>query len=269
MNKALRKAVIAGNWKMNKTARRGHRADFRDQSPGEGRRLRRHHLHPFYRPAGRPGGRCRHQHRRRRAELPLGEDPAPTPAKSRADMLAELGVEYVIIGHSERRQYFAETDDTVNKRAGAALAAGLTVILCVGETLEQREQGVTSELVALQTKIALGDVSAEELKNVIIAYEPVWAIGTGQTATAEQADEVCHTIREVVASLYGKAAADGIHHPVRRLHERRQRRRAAGPARCGRRPDRRRLPQGRRLRRHRQAATEVSGARAGADAARL
>ena len=127
-----------------------------------------------------------------------------------ADMLVSMGVKIVIIGHSERRQYFGETDVTVQKRVRAALDAGMTVILCVGETLEQREQGITSELVAMQTKIALGGVSAEELKRVIIAYEPVWAIGTGKTATAEQANEVCHTIREVICELYGKASADGI-----------------------------------------------------------
>ena len=127
-----------------------------------------------------------------------------------ADMLVSMGVKIVIIGHSERRQYFGETDVTVQKRVRAALDAGLTVILCVGETLEQREQGITSEQVAMQTKIALGGVSAEELKRVIIAYEPVWAIGTGKTATAEQANEVCHTIREVICELYGKASADGI-----------------------------------------------------------
>ena len=121
-----------------------------------------------------------------------------------------MGVKIVIIGHSERRQYFGETDVTVQKRVRAALDAGLTVILCVGETLEQREQGITSELVAMQTKIALGGVSEEELKRVIIAYEPVWAIGTGKTATAQQANEVCHTIRECIASVYSQAAADGI-----------------------------------------------------------
>ena len=121
-----------------------------------------------------------------------------------------MGVNIVIIGHSERRQYFGETDVTVQKRVRAALDAGLTVILCVGETLEQREQGITSELVAMQTKIALGGVTAEELKRIIIAYEPVWAIGTGKTATAEQANEVCHTIREVIAGLYGKDAADAF-----------------------------------------------------------
>lgn len=127
-----------------------------------------------------------------------------------APMLAEMGVEYVIIGHSERRQYFGETDVTVNQRVRAALNAGLKVILCVGELLEQREQGITEEIVSMQTKIDLADVSAEELKNVIIAYEPVWAIGTGKTATSDQADEVNGYIRSVVAKLYGEAAAESL-----------------------------------------------------------
>ncbi len=127
-----------------------------------------------------------------------------------ADMLRAIGVEYVIVGHSERRQYFAETDETVNLRAKAALGAGLKVIICVGEMLRDREQGITAELVALQTKIALLGVGEEQLKNVIIAYEPVWAIGTGKTATAEQADEVCGIIRATVASLYGEAAAEAL-----------------------------------------------------------
>ena len=127
-----------------------------------------------------------------------------------APMLKEMGVGYVIIGHSERRQYFGETDVTVNQRTRAALDNGLTVILCVGEYLEQREQGVTGEVVALQTKIALGGVSAEELKSVIIAYEPVWAIGTGKTATAEQANEVCALIRNVLADLYDVEAAANV-----------------------------------------------------------
>ena len=127
-----------------------------------------------------------------------------------ADMLAEMGVEYVVIGHSERRQYFGETDVTVNKRVRAALDAGLKVILCVGELLEQREQGITEEICGMQTKVALGGVSAEELSRIIIAYEPVWAIGTGKTATADQADEVNGYIRSVVSGLYGKAAGDAL-----------------------------------------------------------
>ncbi len=125
-------------------------------------------------------------------------------------MLKEMGVEYVVLGHSERRTYFGETDVTVNKRTLAALKAGLKPIVCVGEYLEQREQGITAELVAMQTKIALQGVTEQDLKNVIIAYEPVWAIGTGKTATAEQANEVCAVIRATVAQLYGKAAADGM-----------------------------------------------------------
>ena len=127
-----------------------------------------------------------------------------------ADMLVACGVKYVIIGHSERRQYFGETDETVNKRVHAALDAGLKVILCVGELLAEREQGVTAETVARQTKIALLGVTAEQLANIIIAYEPVWAIGTGKTATADQADEVCLLIRNVVKELYGEAEAKAL-----------------------------------------------------------
>lgn len=127
-----------------------------------------------------------------------------------AEMLVESGVKYVIVGHSERRQYFGETDVTVNLRAKAAIQAGLTAIICVGETLEMREQGITAEVVAMQTKIALMGIDAEQLKKVIIAYEPVWAIGTGKVATVEQANEVCAIIRDVVAGLYSQADADEL-----------------------------------------------------------
>ncbi len=127
-----------------------------------------------------------------------------------AEMLKAMEVGYVILGHSERRTYFGDTDVTVQKRMRAALDAGLTVILCVGEYLEQREQGITGEIVAMQTKVALGDISEEELARVIIAYEPVWAIGTGRTATAEQANEVCAQIRDVIAGLYNADAAKAV-----------------------------------------------------------
>lgn len=127
-----------------------------------------------------------------------------------ASMLKECGVEYVVIGHSERRQYFGETDETVNMRVTAALAGGLKVILCVGELLDQREKGITSEIVSMQTKIALLGITKEQLSNVIIAYEPVWAIGTGKTATAEQADEVCGIIRNVISDCYDVEAAEAI-----------------------------------------------------------
>ena len=127
-----------------------------------------------------------------------------------AEMLTEIGCEYVVIGHSERRQYFGETDTTVNLRTKAALAAGLKVILCLGEVKEERLAGITDEVVSMQTKLDLAGISKEELKNVIIAYEPVWAIGTGLTATPEQADETCGVIRSVIAKLYGEDAAEEI-----------------------------------------------------------
>lgn len=127
-----------------------------------------------------------------------------------AEMLTACGVEYVVIGHSERRQYFGETDQTVNLRTLAALKGGLKPIVCVGETLEQRELGYTETLLKYQTKMALTNVTAEQLKNVIIAYEPVWAIGTGVTATDEQADEGNGFVRAAVAEMFGEAAAEEI-----------------------------------------------------------
>ncbi|MBQ7089921.1 MAG: triose-phosphate isomerase [Clostridia bacterium] len=127
-----------------------------------------------------------------------------------AEMLTACGVEYVVIGHSERRQYFGETDQTVNLRTLAALKAGLKAIVCVGETLEQRELGYTETLLKYQTKMALTNVTAEQLKNVIIAYEPVWAIGTGVTATDDQADEGNGFVRAAVAEMFGAEAAEEI-----------------------------------------------------------
>ena len=127
-----------------------------------------------------------------------------------AKMLTALGVGTVMIGHSERRQYFGETDQSVNLRVTAALAAGLQVILCVGETKEQRESGITPELVRLQTKLALTGVTAEQLNSLSIAYEPVWAIGTGLTATGEQANEVCALIRNCIAELYTQESAEKL-----------------------------------------------------------
>ena len=125
-------------------------------------------------------------------------------------MLEEMGVKYVIIGHSERRQYFAETDVTVNKKVLKAFEHNLIPIVCVGESLEQREQGITFELVAMQTKIALLGLTQEQVKKTIIAYEPIWAIGTGKTATNEQAQEVCAKIRETVCEVFGKDAAESV-----------------------------------------------------------
>lgn len=130
------------------------------------------------------------------------EDKGAFTGEVSADMLCDLGVEYVIIGHSERRQYFAETDETVNKKTIKALEKGLIPIVCVGESLEEREAGITMDLIAIQIKKAFANISAEDAKKVVIAYEPIWAIGTGKTATAEQAEEVCKGIRDIIGELY-------------------------------------------------------------------
>lgn len=127
-----------------------------------------------------------------------------------ANMLTDIGVKYVIIGHSERREYFAETDETVNKKVLKAFEHGLTPIVCCGETLTQREQGVTIDFIRQQIKIAFLNISAENAKKAVIAYEPIWAIGTGKVATTEQAQEVCKAIRECIAEVYDKATADAI-----------------------------------------------------------
>lgn len=127
-----------------------------------------------------------------------------------ADMLTELGVKYVIIGHSERRQYFAETDATVNLKVHAALKAGLRPIVCVGESLEQRDLGITIEHIRLQVKSALSGVDATNVKRIVIAYEPIWAIGTGRTATSDQAEEVCSAIRDCIREMYGARVARSI-----------------------------------------------------------
>lgn len=127
-----------------------------------------------------------------------------------ASMLTDIGVEYVIIGHSERRQYFGETDITVNKKVHTALKHGLKPIVCVGEVLEQREQGITNDLLRIQTRIALMGLDKEQVKNIVIAYEPVWAIGTGKTASNEDANNAIIAIRGLIAEVYGKDVADVI-----------------------------------------------------------
>ena len=126
------------------------------------------------------------------------------------EMLKAIGVEYVIIGHSERRQYFAETDETVNKKIKAALSFGLEPIVCVGETLEQRENGVTEQIITSQVEKAFDGIKAEDLDKIIIAYEPIWAIGTGKTATKEDANATIMQIRKKLAQMYGQNEAEGV-----------------------------------------------------------
>ena len=125
-------------------------------------------------------------------------------------MLVDAGVRYVIIGHSERREYFAETSETVNKKMLKAFEHGITPIMCCGETLTQREQGVTMDFIRQQVKVGFLGVTAEQAATAVIAYEPIWAIGTGKTATTEQAQEVCRGIRECIAEIYDQATADAI-----------------------------------------------------------
>ncbi|MBQ8860578.1 MAG: triose-phosphate isomerase [Ruminococcus sp.] len=209
MNKAVRKAIIAGNWKMNKT-------------PNEAKELLSQ-ITPLVKDADCDVIACvpyvdlqvaldatQGTNVKIGAENCHWEKSGAFTGEISAEMLKAMGIEYVIIGHSERRQYFGETDVTVNKRVRAALDAGLTVILCVGELLSEREQGITAETVSLQTKVALQGVSAEELKRIVIAYEPVWAIGTGLTATADQAEKVCAIIRQVLADLYSADDAQAV-----------------------------------------------------------
>ena len=126
------------------------------------------------------------------------------------NMLTDAGVKYVIIGHSERREYFAETDETVNKKVLKAFEHGLTPIICCGETLTQREQGITLDWIRKQVKIAFQNVTADQAKTAVIAYEPIWAIGTGKTATTEQAEEVCGAIRACIGEIYDEATKEAI-----------------------------------------------------------
>ncbi len=138
------------------------------------------------------------------------EDKGAYTGEISAPMLVDAGVEYVIIGHSERREYFNETDAFLNKKVKKAFEAGLTPILCCGESLEQREMGVTMDWINLQIKSDLAGVTADQVKKLVIAYEPIWAIGTGMTATSDQAEEVCGGIRKTIAAMYDEATAEAV-----------------------------------------------------------
>ncbi len=210
MNRRYRKTIIAGNWKMNKTATETKKfaEEFKALLPKskwcdvvlcvpsvdisaavrafKDSRIAVGAQNLFYAPSGAYTGEVS------------------------AEMLRDLGVKYVIVGHSERRAMFGETDATVNKKVHAALEAGLNPIICVGESLDQREMGVTMDLIALQVKSALSGVAAENVRRCVIAYEPIWAIGTGKTATGEQADEVCTFIRATIRTLYGARIARSV-----------------------------------------------------------
>jgi len=209
MNKQLRKVVIAGNWKMNKT--RPEAIELINQ------------IKPLadnvsceivvcvpYTALETAIQAVKGTNIKVGAQNVHFEKSGAFTGEISADMLKELGVDYVIIGHSERRQYFGETDTTVNKRTKAALQAGLIPIMCVGELLEEREADITEEVVSRQIKLDMAGFTADEVKKTVIAYEPVWAIGTGKTATNEQAGEACGLIRNVIAKLHGKDVADAV-----------------------------------------------------------
>ena len=205
----MRKPIMAGNWKMNKT-------------PDETKMMIKE-LAPFAKDAACTVVICTPAcclpaalSAASGTNIEIGaqnchfEDSGAFTGETSPKTLKAMGIKCVIVGHSERRQYFGETDETVNLRAKAALGNGLIPIICVGESLKQREAGVTETLVKYQTQAALSGMSAGEVKGLVIAYEPIWAIGTGKTATAEDANEVNGFIREQVEKTYGKDAADAI-----------------------------------------------------------
>ena len=210
MNRKYRKTIIAGNWKMNKTA--SETVAFADA------------VKPLL-PKER---RCEAviclpalnittaQKALKGTKISIGaetvhfEKSGAYTGEMATDMLSDLGVKYVIIGHSERRQYYGETDLTVNKKVRAAVDAGLVPIVCVGESLEQRELGVTMELLDYQLMTALSGIKAAEMKKIVIAYEPIWAIGTGKTATSKQAQKVCEHLRAALRRKYDARTARAV-----------------------------------------------------------
>ena len=175
-----RKKIIAGNWKMNMT-------------PSEAVEL----VNTLKRSNIQIG-----------AENMYFEEKGAFTGEISPAMLTDAGVKYVVLGHSERREYFAETSETVNKKMLKAFEHGITPIMCCGETLEQREQGVTMDFIRQQVKVGFLNVTADQAKTAVIAYEPIWAIGTGKTATTEQAEEVCAGIRACIAEVYDEATAE-------------------------------------------------------------
>ena len=205
----MRKPIMAGNWKMNKT-------------PDE-TKMMINELAPSAKGAGCTVVICTPAcclpaalEASKGTNIEIGaqnchfENSGAFTGETSPATLKAMGIKYVIVGHSERRQYFGETNETVNLRAKAALANGLIPIVCVGESLEEREAGVTETLVKYQTQAALSGMSADQVKSLVIAYEPIWAIGTGKTATSEDANEVNGFIREQVEKTYGKEVADAI-----------------------------------------------------------
>jgi triosephosphate isomerase len=205
----MRKPIIAGNWKMFKT--RDEAIEF---MYAVSESMPSNKLVDSVICAQAPMMRC--LIKRQGTELRIGaqnlctEDEGAYTGEVSGKLLKSYNVEYVIIGHSERRAYFGETDETVNKKINAALRNELLPIVCVGEHLEERENNLTNQVLKTQIKGAFAGISAIDMENIVIAYEPIWAIGTGKTATALQAEETCAYIRELIREMYGSTIADGI-----------------------------------------------------------
>ena len=205
-----RRPILAGNWKMNMTATQARELASKLVQLVSGIKDRDIVLGPPFTSLSAVAETIKGSNIGLSAQNLHWEDKGAFTGEVSAEMLLDLGCRYVIIGHSERRQYFGETDETVNRKAKQALRKGLLPILCVGETLAEREAGKLNDIIGRQVTGGLKDISADDMKKVVIAYEPVWAIGTGKTATPEQANEVHALIRQKVKALYSADIAEGL-----------------------------------------------------------
>jgi triosephosphate isomerase len=205
----MRKPIIAGNWKMNNTIAAGTKL-VEELAPLVKGAEADVVICPTFTALAAVAAAAKGTNIHVGAQNVHWEANGAYTGEVSTEMLKEIGVEYVVLGHSERREYFGETNEGVNKRAKAAFAAGLIPIVCCGETLETREAGTTNDFVGKQIKAGLDGFTAEQVEKIVIAYEPIWAIGTGKTATFEQAEEVCAFIRQTIEAGFGKAAADAV-----------------------------------------------------------
>jgi triosephosphate isomerase len=205
-----RRPIIAGNWKMNKTTAEARDLATRLAPLVSGAKDREIVLAPAFTALQTVAGAIKGTNMSLAAQNLHWEEKGAYTGEISAEMLLDLGCKYVIIGHSERRQCFGETDEGVNRKVKQALKKGLLPIMCVGETLAEREAGRLNEVISRQVTAGLKDVAAEDMKKAVIAYEPVWAIGTGKTATPEQAQEVHALIRQKVKALYSAEIAEGL-----------------------------------------------------------
>ena len=205
----MRKAIIAGNWKMNKTVDEAVKM-IEELKPLVKDATCDVVVCPTFVCLDAVKKACEGSNIKVAAQNMHFEESGAFTGEVAPGMLEAMGIDYVILGHSERREYFNETDEALNKKVKAAFAHNLTPILCCGETLEQREAGVTDDFIACQIKVDMAGLTNEQAAKVVIAYEPIWAIGTGKTATKEQANETISAIRKVVEGMYGKEVADVI-----------------------------------------------------------